>query len=251
MRNRGSGRRRSGGAGHLDDLREEFRSRTEALVGAEGIAALKEAAVLVCGLGGVGGYVVEALARAGVGRIGLLDGDVVAPSNLNRQILALTDTVGMKKTEAAARRIALINPDYRTDVYDMFYLPDTADSVPLAEYDWVADAVDTVAAKAELICRAKAANVGIVSSMGTGNKLNTSFEICDISETSVCPLARAVRKQLRDRGIERGVDVLYSREEPRVHGSRVPASISYVPAAAGLMIAGYIIKSIIGGARKV
>lgn len=250
MRNRGSGRRRSGGAGHLDDLREEFRSRTEALVGAEGIAALKEAAVLVCGLGGVGGYVVEALARAGVGRIGLLDGDVVAPSNLNRQILALTDTVGMKKTEAAARRIALINPDCRTDVYDMFYLPDTADSVPLAEYDWVADAVDTVAAKAELICRAKAANVGIVSSMGTGNKLNTSFEICDISETSVCPLARAVRKQLRDRGIERGVDVLYSREEPRVHGSRVPASISYVPAAAGLMIAGHIIRGILSGARK-
>lgn len=224
-------------------MKDEYKQRTVALLGEDAVRSIENASVLVCGLGGVGGYALEALARAGVGRLGLLDGDVVAPSNLNRQILATLDTVGMKKTEAARRRVSLINPDCRIDTYDLFYLPDTAQEVPLAEYDWVIDAVDTVAAKVELICRAKAQNVKIVSSMGTGNKLNTDFVITDIKKTSVCPLARAVRRLLRERGIE-GVDVLWSREEPRGGEGRTPASVSYVPAVAGLMLAGHVIRSL-------
>ena len=216
------------------------------MVGEEGVRALASASVLVVGLGGVGGYAVEALARAGVGRIGLLDGDVIAPSNLNRQILATTSSVGMKKTDAAREeRVLSVAPDCVTETYDMFYLPGTADGVDLSRYDWVIDAVDTVAAKVELICRAKAQNVKIVSSMGTGNKLSADFEICDISATSVCPLARAVRKGLRERGIFSGVDVLFSREAPRQGEGRTPASISYVPGIAGLMLAGHVIRDIL------
>lgn len=225
-------------------MKDKFKERTLALIGEEGMSALENAAVLVCGLGGVGGYAVEALARAGIGRIGLLDSDVVSPSNLNRQILATAETIGMKKTEAARRRIASINPECRTDVYDMFYLPETAASVPLGEYDWVIDAVDTVAAKVELICRAKAHNAKIVSSMGTGNKLSIDFVISDISETSVCPLARVMRRLLRERGAGR-VDVLWSKETPHRAETRVPSSISYVPAAAGLMLAGHVIRHIL------
>lgn len=226
-------------------MQKEFCSRTLALVGEEGVRALASASVLVVGLGGVGGYAVEALARAGVGRIGLLDGDVIAPSNLNRQILATTSSVGMKKTDAARERVLSVAPDCVTETYDMFYLPGTADGVDLSRYDRVIDAVDTVAAKVELICRAKAQNVKIVSSMGTGNKLSADFEICDISATSVCPLARAVRKGLRERGIFSGVDVLFSREAPRQGEGRTPASISYVPGIAGLMLAGHVIRDIL------
>lgn len=227
------------------EMNDEYKQRTVALLGTEAVCALENASVLVCGLGGVGGYALEALVRAGVGRIGVLDGDVVAPSNLNRQILATVDTIGMKKTEAARQRIARINPDCRVDVYDVFYLPDTAERVPIAEYDWVVDAVDTVAAKVELICRAKAQNVKIVSSMGTGNKLSVDFVITDIKKTSVCPLARVMRKLLRERGVE-GVDVLWSREEPRATDGRTPASVSYVPAVAGLMLAGHVIRAVTG-----
>ncbi len=227
-------------------MRETPTDRTKALIGGEGVAALRASSVLVCGLGGVGGYALEALVRAGVGRIGVLDGDVITPSNLNRQILATVGTLGMKKTEAAKERALSVSPECEVETYDLFYLPDTAERVDLTRYDWVIDAVDTVAAKVELICRAKAQNVNIVSSMGTGNKLSADFVIKDISETTVCPLARAVRKQLRERGVTSGVDVLFSTETPRGGEGRVPSSISYVPAIAGLMLAGYVIGRITG-----
>lgn len=223
-----------------------FYDRTEALIGSEGVEKLRRARVLVCGLGGVGGYIVEALARAGVGTIGLLDCDAVEESNLNRQIIATRETLGKRKTEAAKERVLSVNPDCRVVTYDLRYSAETADEVCLADYDYVADAVDTVSAKLELITRAKAANVTIVSSMGTGNKLNTDFVICDIEKTSVCPLARVMRKELRKRGIK-GVNVLYSEEEPRPSAEgRTPASVSYVPAVAGLTIAGRIIRDIAG-----
>ena len=150
-------------------MREDYTVRTAALIGAEGVKRLERAKVLVCGIGGVGGYAVEALARAGVGRLGLLDGDVVSATDLNRQIIATTRTLGRKKTEVAAERVREINPDCESVTYDMFYLPQNAAALDLAEYDWVIDAVATVAAKGELICRAKAAHVTSVSSMGTGN----------------------------------------------------------------------------------
>ena len=218
--------------------------RTCALVGERGMQKLRDAAVLVAGLGGVGGYVVEGLARAGVGRIGLLDCDRVEESNLNRQILATRLTLGMAKTEAARERVLSVALSCRVDTYLLRYGADTADEVPLAEYDWVADAVDDVAAKVELICRAKAANVKIVSSMGTGNKLSADFVITDIKKTSVCPLARAVRKALAARGVT-GVDALWSPELPKKNAGGPPSSVSYVPAVAGMQIAGHIIRSLI------
>ena len=146
-------------------MRETPTDRTKALIGGEGVAALRASSVLVCGLGGVGGYALEALVRAGVGRIGVLDGDVITPSNLNRQILATVGTLGMKKTEAAKERALSVSPECEVETYDLFYLPDTAERVDLTRYDWVIDAVDTVAAKVELICRAKAQNVNIVSKL--------------------------------------------------------------------------------------
>ena len=176
-------------------------SRTEMLIGCDALSALKNAKVLVAGVGGVGGYVVEALARAGVGRIGVLDNDCIHESNLNRQILATTSTIGKKKVEVAKERILSINPQCVVDVYDTFYLPENADSIPLENYDFIVDAVDTVSAKLELIVRAKAFGVNIVSSMGTGNKLGDDFEIADIKKTSVCPLAKVMRKELKARGI--------------------------------------------------
>lgn len=227
-------------------MREDYTVRTAALIGAEGVKRLERAKVLVCGIGGVGGYAVEALARAGVGRLGLLDGDVVSATDLNRQIIATTRTLGRKKTEVAAERVREINPDCECVTYDMFYLPQNADALNLAEYDWVIDAVDTVAAKVELIRRAKAANVKIVSSMGTGNKLNPVFEICELKKTKVCPLAKVMRKLLKERGVT-DVPVLYSEEEPRrTDGERTPSSISYVPAVAGLTLAGFVIRQIVG-----
>lgn len=224
-------------------------SRTELLIGADGVEKLSSSAVLVCGAGGVGGYAIEALARAGVGRIGVLDNDLVHPSNLNRQILATTSTIGMKKTDAAKERILSINPHCKVDLYDLFYLPETADDVPLGEYDVVIDAVDTVTAKIELIVRAKAQNVTIVSSMGTGNKLNTRFEQTDLFKTSVCPLAKVMRKELKARGIT-SLPVVYSTEEPKTstlteNGRHIPASISFVPPISGLMLAEFAIKEIL------
>lgn len=222
-----------------------FYDRTAALIGEDGVGKLRRARVLVCGLGGVGGHIVEALVRAGVGTLGLLDCDAVEESNLNRQIIATRDTVGRRKTEAARERVLSVNPDCNVVTYDFRYGEDTADRVNVADYDYVADAVDSVSAKILLISRAKAVNVRIISSMGTGNKLNTDFVICDIEKTSVCPLARVMRKELKKRGIK-GVDVLYSKEVPASSAEgRTPASVSYVPAVAGLTIAGKIIRDLI------
>ena len=211
---------------------------------------LKKAKVLVCGLGGVGGYALEALVRAGVGRVDVLDSDVFASSNLNRQILATTATVGRRKTEVARERALSINPDCKVQTYDFFYLPETADKVDLREYDYIVDAIDTVTAKLELVTRAKRAGVNIVSCMGTGNKLGTHFEAADIYKTSVCPLAKVMRKELRARGIEH-LKVVYSKEEPIIPentptegGRHIPGSISYAPAIAGLVLAATVIQDL-------
>lgn len=218
------------------------------LVGTDALDRLKNSRVLVCGVGGVGGYVVEALARGGVGHIDVLDNDCVHESNLNRQILATVNTIGRKKVDVAKERILSINPHCIVNVFDTFYLPENADSVPLDQYDCIIDAIDTVTAKLELIVRAKALGVDIVSCMGTGNKLDTCFEIADIKKTSVCPLAKVMRKELKSRGVN-SLTVVYSKEtplSPKVqvveNGRHIPASISYPPAIAGLTLAGYVLK---------
>ena len=228
-------------------------TRTEALLGTDAMQRLHSAKVAVFGLGGVGSYITEALARAGVGSLVLIDGDEVAESNLNRQLIATTETVGMRKTDAARARIASIAPDCAVETYDLFYLPENADAIPFDGLSYVADAVDTVSAKLEIITRARAAGVPVISCMGTGNKLHPElFEIVPIEKTSVCPLARVMRRELKNRGIT-GVKVLYSREEPRPsplppteNRRSIPASISFVPSAAGLFIAGEIIREIAG-----
>lgn len=221
--------------------------RTELLIGEAGIEKLAESRVLIFGLGGVGGYTCEALARAGVGHLFLVDNDTVSESNLNRQIIATTETIGEKKTRAMAQRIALVNPDCEVETRDLFYLPETeeAKQFDFTAYDYVVDAIDTVSAKIDIIARCKAAGTPVISSMGTGNKMDPGrFEIADIEKTSVCPLAKVMRKALRDRGI-RGVKVLYSKEEPIKHDGRTPGSISFVPPAAGLMIAGCVVRDLL------
>ena len=235
-------------------MKEQF-IRTAMVLGDDALDRLHRSHVAVFGLGGVGGYIAEALARAGVGSLLLIDGDEIAPSNLNRQLFATADTVGMRKTDAARERIRLVAPECRVETSDLFYLPETADQIPFEGLSYVADAIDTVSAKLEIIARAKTAGVPVISSMGTGNKLHPElFEITDISKTSVCPLARVMRRELKNRGITR-VKVLYSKEEPRPspllpegESSRrsIPASISFVPATAGLLIAGEIVRDIAG-----
>ncbi|MBQ7923756.1 MAG: tRNA threonylcarbamoyladenosine dehydratase [Clostridia bacterium] len=228
---------------------EEF-SRTEMLIGADALEKLKNARVAVFGVGGVGGYVIEALARAGVGMIDIIDNDTVSKSNINRQIIALHSTVGRKKTEVMAERIKDINPDVKVTVYNLFFLPDTP--FDFSCYDYVVDAIDTVSGKLSIIERATAAKTPVISSMGTGNKLGTqAFEVADVTKTSVCPLARVMRRELKKRGVEH-VKVVYSKEEPRKaktaenNGEKpVPASISFVPPMAGLTIAGEVIKDLI------
>lgn len=223
-----------------------FLDRTEMLIGSEAVSRLADAKVLIFGVGGVGGHVCEALVRAGIGEIHIVDGDTVAESNINRQIIATRDNIGQPKVEAMAERIRSINPECRVKGFQMFFLPgETSDSMDFSGYDYVVDAVDTVAAKLEIIEKAKAAGVPVISSMGTGNKLDpTLFRIADISKTSVCPLAKVIRKELRNRGI-RDVKVLFSTEEPVRTGVRTPASISFVPSVAGLIIGGEVIKDII------
>lgn len=222
--------------------------RTISMIGQEAMEKLAGAKVLVFGVGGVGGYVCEALARAGVGHIAICDNDVVSESNINRQIIATYDTVGLPKTDVMETRILSVNRDCKVEKFDCFYLPDSlgAERFDFAKYDYVVDAIDTVAAKIDIIARCKEAGTPVISSMGTGNKLDpTRFEIADIEKTSVCPLAKVIRKALRDRGIK-GVKVLYSKEEPVKTGSRTPGSISFVPSAAGLIIGGEVIKDLIG-----
>jgi len=221
--------------------------RTISMIGEEAFNKLATAKVLVFGVGGVGGYVCEALARAGVGQIDICDNDVVSESNINRQIIATYDTVGQAKTDVMERRILSVNRDCKVNKYECFYLPDTlgAERFDFSKYDYVVDAIDTVAAKIDIIARCKEAGTPVISSMGTGNKLDpTRFEIADIEKTSVCPLAKVIRKAMRDRGIK-GVKVLYSKEEPVKTGSRTPGSISFVPSAAGLIIGGEVIKDLI------
>ena len=227
-------------------------SRTALLLGREGIEKLKKSRVAVFGLGGVGGYVVEALARCGVGALDLIDNDVVSESNLNRQIIALHSTIGKKKTEAAKARVLDICPDAVVRTYDVFYLPENADAFDLSQYDYVVDAIDTVSGKIALIENAKQCGTPIISSMGTGNKLDpTRFEVADIAKTSVCPLARVMRRELKKRGIEH-VKVLYSKEEAlqtgvidEERGKAVPGSVSFVPSVAGLIIAGEVVKDLL------
>lgn len=230
--------------------------RTAMLVGEEGVARLRAAAVAVFGLGGVGSFAAEALARAGVGRLLLVDDDVVAPSNLNRQLIALRSTIGQPKALAAKARIADIDPDTVVEARVARYEAATADAFDLAAYDYIIDAIDSVTSKLLLIERAKAAGTAVISSMGTGDKLDpTAFRVSDIEQTEVCPLARVMRRELKRRGI-RGVRVVWSPEEPRVPqlsaeaappGRRaIPASISFVPGTAGLICAGEAIRHIAG-----
>ncbi len=236
-------------------------SRTQLLLGPEGMEKLKNARVAVFGLGGVGGYVVEALARSGVGALELVDHDTISMSNLNRQILATRDTVGMPKAKAAAQRVASIDPDIQVNARAEFFGPDTLDAFDFSGYTYVVDAIDTVTCKLALIAKAQQANVPIICSMGTGNKLDpTAFRIGDIHETSVCPLARIIRKECRKRGIDK-LTVLYSTEDPITPElspedpiwqelpqgrNALPGSTAFVPAAAGLIIAGYVIRQIAG-----
>ena len=227
-------------------------SRTALLIGEEGLEKLKKARVAVFGVGGVGGYVVEALVRSGVGTLDLIDKDVVSVSNLNRQIIALQSTVGMLKTEAAEGRAKDINPDVVIHKHNVFYLPETANDFDFSQYDYVVDAIDTVSGKIALVEQAKVVNTPVISSMGAGNKLDpTAFEVADISKTSVCPLARVMRRELKKRGIEH-LKVVYSKEEPlpsalidEESGKTVPGSIAFVPSVVGLIIASEVIKDLI------
>ncbi len=224
---------------------EQF-SRTELLLGKSAIDKLAGSRVAIFGIGGVGGYAAEALARIGIGTLDLIDSDKVTLSNLNRQIIATHKTIGRYKTEAAAERIADINPNAKVNTYNVFYTKDTADSFDFSKYDYIIDAIDTVSSKLLLAVNAKAAGVPLISSMGAGNKLDpTMFEVADIYDTSVCPLARVMRHELRKLGIER-LKVVYSKEPPVIppDNVRVPGSVSFVPSVAGLIIAGEVIKDI-------
>lgn len=231
-------------------MKEQF-ERTAGVIGEAAVARLAAARVAVFGIGGVGGYAVEALLRAGVGALDLIDSDTVSESNLNRQIIALHSTVGKYKTEVAKSRALDINPDVKITVHNTFFLPENADTFDFTEYDYVIDAIDTVSAKMELVRRANAAGTPIISAMGTGNKLDpTAFRVSDIYKTEGCPLARTVRGLCRKEGIKH-LKVVWSPEPPRgttftEEGRHAPASISFVPAAAGLVLAGAVIKDLCG-----
>ena len=230
-------------------------SRTRLLLGDEAMDKLKSARVAVFGLGGVGGYVVEALARSSIGALVLVDHDTISQTNINRQILATQSTLGMEKAQAAARRVLEINPDIRVVAINKFFGPNTREQFDFTQYDYVVDAIDTVTGKLALIEAARAAGVPIISSMGTGNKLDpTKFQIADITKTSVCPLARIMRKECAKRGI-RHLKVLFSTEDPIDPGlpdgeelpegrRALPGSVAFVPSVAGLIIAGEVIKDI-------
>jgi len=227
-------------------------TRSVPLLGEDGLAALQSARVAVFGIGGVGGHLCEALARAGVGELHLFDKDTVSLTNINRQAVALHSTVGLPKVEVMKARIADINPDCRVVTHEVFYLPENADAYDLSGYDYIADAIDTVSAKIELICRAKAQGVPIISAMGAGNKLDPSaFRVSDLSKTQGCPLARIMRRELGARGIKH-LCVVYSEEKPQPsrlpseHGKHTPASLSFVPPVMGLIMAGKIVRDLAG-----
>ena len=227
-------------------MQERF-IRTERLLGKSAMEKLKNARVAVFGVGGVGGYVVEALVRSGIGEIDVFDNDTVAKSNLNRQIIALERTIGMAKVDVIKERALEINPQIKVNTHKVFYMPDNADEYDLSVYTYIVDAIDTVTAKIELIKRAKALGVPIISSMGTGNKIEASMlEVADIKKTQMCPLARTMRRELKSRGITE-LKVVYSKEQPIIpcDGDRTPASTPFVPGTAGLIIAGEVVKAII------
>lgn len=228
---------------------DEQLSRTRRLLGDAAIERLQAARVAVFGLGGVGGHVVEALARSGIGALDLTDSDTIAPSNLNRQIIATRETIGELKVEAAARRIAQIDPAITVRTHPVFFLPETAAAFDFAAYDYVVDAVDSVTAKIALVMAAQAAGTPVISSMGAGNKLDpTRFEVADIYQTSVCPLAKVMRRELKKRGVK-SLKAVYSREQPLTPQGgdpRTPASCAFVPAVAGLIIAGEVIRDLAG-----
>ncbi|MBQ8775965.1 MAG: tRNA threonylcarbamoyladenosine dehydratase [Treponema sp.] len=223
-------------------MKEQF-SRTAQLLGNENVENLFDKHVIVFGVGGVGGYVVEALARSGIGKISIVDNDVVNESNINRQIIALHSTVGMQKVEVLKNRILDINPECKVFVYNQFFLPENSNDFDFSIYDYVVDAVDTVTAKIEIIKKSKESNVPVISSMGTGNKLNPmGFKVSDISKTKVCPLARVMRNELKKRGISK-VKCVYSEENPVIQ-TQTPASVAFVPPVAGLLIASEVVKDL-------
>lgn len=230
-----------------------FTERSAMLLGNEGIDLLGKSNIIVFGLGGVGSYTAEALARAGVGKLTLVDNDVVSVSNINRQLYALNSTVGKLKTEVAAERIKDINPGCVVTVINKFCLPENLDEIDLTEYEYVADCIDTVSAKIGLAEKAYRMNIPIISCMGTGNKLHPErFRISDINKTQVCPLCRVMRRELKQRGIP-SLKVLWSDEQPiksegneRVDGKSTPGSVSFTPPVAGMLIAGEIIREIAG-----
>ena len=244
-------------------MKDQF-SRTEMLLGPEAMERLSRARVAVFGIGGVGGYAVEALARSGIGALDLIDDDKVCVSNLNRQIIATWDTLGQPKVEAAAARVKAINPEIRVKIWQTFYLPETRHLFDFTQYDYVVDAIDTVTGKIALVLQAQAAGTPIISSMGTGNKLDPSaLRVADIYETAVCPLARVMRKELKKRGVKK-LKVIYSREvpiQPRqaagsepqdpdqipAHSQRrqTPGSTAFVPAAGGLLIASAVVRDLL------
>lgn len=232
-------------------MKDRF-SRTEMLIGNDALVKLRSSRVAVFGIGGVGGYIAEALVRAGVGALDLIDNDTVSESNINRQIIALTSTVGMLKTEVMEKRLLDINPEAEIRCINKFVLPENIGEFNFSAYSYVADAIDTVSGKLAIIEKAYSEGIPVISSMGTGNKLDpTKFEITDIYKTSVCPLARVMRYELKKRGVKK-LKVLYSKEEPvkpsvaeiNEKGKAIPGSISFVPPAAGLLVASEIIKDL-------
>ncbi len=235
---------------------DERFSRTQLIYGEEAMKRLAGARVAVFGVGGVGGYVVEALARSGIGALDLIDNDKVCLSNINRQIIATTGTIGQYKVDAAEARVKDISPECAVRTYKTFFLPDTQDMFDFTEYDYVVDAIDTVTGKLAIIAKAKAAGVPVISAMGAGNKTDpTAFEVADIYDTTICPLAKIMRKECRKRGIE-SLKVVYSKEEPRVPLSEgeiitnrkrvTPGSTAFVPSVVGLIIAGEIVNELTG-----
>lgn len=233
-------------------------SRTELLIGKEGMERLSNSRIAVFGVGGVGGYAVEALARSGVGELDLIDNDQVALTNLNRQIIATTKTLGKDKVDVAKERVLEINPSAKVNIYKTFYLPETKDQFDFTKYDYVVDAIDTVSGKISLVVQAQEAGTPIISSMGAGNKLDpTAFQVADIYKTSVCPLAKVMRRELKKRGIKK-LKVVYSEEKPitpeqniemekeeQLQRRQVPGSVAFVPSVVGLIIAGEVIKDLI------
>ena len=223
---------------------EDLFSRTRMLLGVEGVERLRRSAVLVFGVGGVGGYAVEALARSGVGRIGVVDSDDFSVSNLNRQIFALHSTLGKKKVNVAEERILDINPECTVEKFDVFFLPENSADFDFSRYDYIVDCIDTVSAKIQIALQAQESGVRAISSMGAGNKLDpTKFRVSDIYQTSVCPLARVMRRELKKRGVEK-LKCVYSTENSIKTGTDFPGSCAFVPSVAGLILASEVVRDL-------